>query len=519
MGKHHHSRREILSRISVLGSGTLLTSAVNPGWGQTSPRGALRARIRDGATNQPTSAKVRIVHSSTGAEFWPESCIKTMPRKPKPGGRRYFYAVGEFEAALPPGDYQVEIVRGIAHDAVRRQVRVAAGATLDLELSIPVLRDMHAAGWYSGNTHTHYQLEMDEDPDDHLRVVPPAEALDLSVLSYLIRQDLKYISNKYPIGRLPEFSKNGTLIDMGEEARNNKGPYDFGYGHVLFLNIPRLVEPVSTGLLSPIPNAPDFPTISMLCDDAKSLGGTTIWCHNGQGMELPVAAALGSVDAFNVGDAEPGEYSRYYQFLNCGFRMPIATGTDWYIYDHNRVFVQTGGAFTYESWLAGLRAGRSFITSGPLLQFEVNRQGPGGEVTGPARLKIRAGATSRLPFDRLEIVHDGEVVASAPSSSGRDASIETELPFETPGWIAARVSSDFVTHGGYRIFAHTNPVWLKGAGRPARQRDAARAFVNELTESIAYIAKLYRFRSQADSAIALGRFEKGLRYYQQLAAG
>jgi hypothetical protein len=28
----------------------------------------------------------------------------------------------------------------------------------------------------------------------------------------------------------------------------------------------------------------------MLCEQAKKIGGTTIWCHNGNGMELPVAA-------------------------------------------------------------------------------------------------------------------------------------------------------------------------------------------------------------------------------------
>ena len=97
-------------------------------------------------------------------------------------------------------------------------------------------------------------------------------------------------------------------MDMGEEARNNKTFAGIGYGHCLFLNIPRLVEPVSTGLLSATRKAADFPTLSMLCQEAKRIGGTTVWCHNGAGMEMPVAAALGHIDAYNVADgleAEP----------------------------------------------------------------------------------------------------------------------------------------------------------------------------------------------------------------------
>jgi hypothetical protein len=291
-----------------------------------------------------------------------------------------------------------------------------------------------------------------------------------------------------------------------------------GYGHVLFLNIPRLVEPVSTGLLARDPKAPDFPTISMLCHEAKRLGGTTIWCHNGRGMELPVATALGVMDAFNVGDSQEGEYGRYYQFLNCGFRLPVSTGTDWWIYDHNRVFVRIEGAFGYESWLKGLRAGRTFITNGPLVEFTVNGRGPGAEVAVGKPVRVVARAVSRLPFDRLEVVRDGEVVAEAVASGGREASLETELPVLGSGWLAARIAARATTHGGYTVFAHTGPVYLRGKGPPRRRTEAATGFVRELDQSMEFIRKNYRFAREADLAVAIGRFQQGQRYYRKLAS-
>lgn len=519
MGHHHLSRREVLNSIAVAGQGTLLAPLIPSSRAQPTPTGVIRGRLLDASTNAPTSAKIRVTDAATGAEFWPEKAIRTMPLKPRrPGGHSYFYTVAGFEIALPAGRYHLEIVRGLAHAAVRRDITITPGNTVAFDAYIPVLRDLHSAGWYSGNTHTHYHLQMNEDPDDHLRVVPPAEALDVHVISYLIRKDLPYLSNKYPIGRLPEFSRHGTLVDMGEEARNNTPANRFGYGHVLFLDIPRLIEPVSTGILHPEPGFPDFPTISMLTEQAKRLGGTTIWCHNGGGMELPVAAALGCVDVYNVADDFEGEYSRYYQFLNCGYRLPISTGTDWFIYDHNRVYVHLDGPFTYDTWLAGLRAGRTFVTNGPLLDFKVNGLLPGSAIRGPGRVTITAEVLSRLPFERLEIVHDGDVIAAETTRDGFHATLHADIPFVSPGWVAARASGAGLTHGGFPVFAHSGPVYLEAPGRPRLQREAARRFASELGESIGFIGKTYSFRSQSDAAIAIGRFEEGQRHYRRIAA-
>src|SRR5262249_10074972 len=372
-------------------------------------------------------------------------------------------------------------------------------------LNCPDPQDLHSSGWYSANTHTHYHPEIDEDPDDRLRMVPPAEALDVSVISYLIRNESPYVTNRYPIGRLPQFSRDGTLMDMGEEARNNRGFVDFGYGHCLFLNIPRAIEPVSTGLLSRDGKAPDFPTLSMLCEEARRTGGTTVWCHNGGGMETPVAVAHGAVDAYNLGDGKDADYDRYYRFLNCGFRIPASSGTDWWIYDHNRVFVQVEGNFTYDSWIAGLRAGRTFISNGPLVEFTVDDKGPGSEIQASERLRVKARAISRLPFDRLQIVRDGVIVAEQAAVNRREASLEREIPVEQGGWIAARIESSAKTHALTGVFAHTSPVYYRVQGAPFRRAEAAGAFIDEIEESMRFIRKSYKFASEADKSAALRR--------------
>ena len=514
----HRSRREILQSISILGSGSLLLPlrVLNGALLDDRPRGIIRGVLRDGASGKPVAAKMRV--SNSGEAFMPAPAIKTMPQRTRGSVKHYFYARGSYEIAVPPGRYDIEVVRGICHEAVSSAVEVGAGLTREADFTIPALWDLGTSGWYSGNTHTHYHLELDEDPDERLRLVPPAEALDVSVISYLIRNESPYITNRYPIGRLPQFSQHGTLIDMGEEARNNSTPWGTGYGHCLFLNIPRLVEPVSTGVLSRDGKAPDFPTLSMLCAEARRIGGTTVWCHNGGGMEMPTAVALGHVDAFNLADGNEADYARYYQLLNCGFRLPASSGTDWWIYDHNRVFVQVEGSFNYDSWIAGLRAGRTFVSNGPLLSLTVNGKGPGSVLEGPERLTVVARALSRLPFDRLEIVRDGIVVAEALAHNQREARLQEEIPVERGGWLAARIRSEARTHAGYTVFAHSSPVYYTLKGTLARRAEAAGSFVDDIEQSIRFIRKNYRFASEADKALAMGRFEEGRAFYAKLVA-
>jgi hypothetical protein len=527
MGYRHVSRREVLKSIQVLTAGSLLLPArvLFGGRPDTRTPGVIRGSLIDGATGKPIAAKIRVTELTSGEPYFPAGSIKTMPQRSPAGVKHYFYAKNSYEIAVPPGRYKVEVVRGIEHEAAVEFAEVGSGITHVVNVTIPVLLDTHSQGWYSGNTHTHYQLEMDEDPDDSLRIVPPAEALDVSVISYLIRNDLTYITNKYPVGRLPDFSRDGTLMDMGEEARNNRTSGDgaipnsaIGYGHCLFLNIPRLVEPVSTGLLSGDGKAPDFPTLSMLCAEAQKIGGTTVWCHNGSGMEMPIAVALGLVNAYNVADGSDADYANYYRILNCGIRLGASTGTDWWIYDHNRVFVKTEGVFTYDSWIEGLRAGRTFVSNGPLLELTVNEKGPGHSFETSGMLRISARAVSRVPFERLEVVCNGVVVAEQSAIDQREAKLEREIVTQQSGWVAARVSGATKTRAEYGVFAHTSPVYYKIPGISSRQAGAAGEFVDQIEASMRFVRKNYRFTSQADKALAIGRFEQGRRFYANLVS-
>jgi len=235
------------------------------------------------------------------------------------------------------------------------------------------------------------------------------------------------------------------------------------------------------------------------------------------GMETPVAVGLGLLNAYNIADGMEADYDRYYRFLNCGFKMPVSSGTDWWITDHNRVFVQVQGKFTYDTWIAGLRAGRTFVSNGPLLEFRVNGKEPGASIETSGILRVSATAVSRLPFERLQIVYNGEVIAEHSARNRRDAKLDEEIVVSRGGWLAARVSGGGQTHAGSTVFAHTSPVYVRVPGTPHRKAEVAGSFVDEIEESMQFIRKNYRFAKDADRALALGRFDEGRQVFGKVA--
>jgi hypothetical protein len=94
----------------------------------------------------------------------------------------------------------------------------------------------------------------------------------------------------------------------------------------------------------------------------------------------------------------------------------------------------------------------------------VNGRHPGETLTNldPSKpLRVEAEAISRLPFDRLEIIQDGAVVAESSAREGRETQLQQEIGVKRSGWIAARVHSSTKTHAQTNVFAHTSPIYLR----------------------------------------------------------
>ena len=170
-------------------------------------------------------------------------------------------------------------------------------------------------------------------------------------------------------------------------------------------------------------------------------------------------------------------FLHYYRYLNAGFRLPIAGGTDKMSNDvpiglaRTYVRIDADDGFSFDSWCAALRAGRSYMSSGPLLSLWVDGTGIGDTVRLPERgatVAVHAAATSIFPMFRLELVHSGRVIARSDSPSGaHELTVDEDVKIDRPGWICARVGGGGPEHltrhrDEWRraIMAHTSPVYV-----------------------------------------------------------
>jgi hypothetical protein len=176
----------------------------------------------------------------------------------------------------------------------------------------------------------------------------------------------------------------------------------------------------------------------------------------------------------------------------------------------------------------------------------VNGRSPGDQIEVTQKkflLQIRASAQSQLPYDRLEIVVNGTVVAdSSPSGSRHRAVINLEYPVRDSCWIAARVLEDSGTyrakqvnlreihqdrgtlHGDYygtrrpeTVFAHTSPVYVLLDGAPIRSEEDAQYYVRYLESAIAWLDKEGNFARPSDKTATLEAFRTGQRLYRRRA--
>ena len=353
----------------------------------------------------------------------------------------------------------------------------------------------------AGNTHLHLMNLTAEDAEEYLKQLPAVDRLKILFISYLERfkDDATYITNRYPVGDVKQFTATGVLVNNGEEHRHNFESHGQGYGHVMFLNIKELVKPVSLGP-GITGSGNDDRALRPGIEEARKQGGTIIWCHNANGFEDIPHLLAGRVDALNVFDgSRTGTYEEaYYRYLNIGLRLPISTGTDWFLYDFARVYAKVPGELTIPKWLDAVKAGRCQATNSPLLTLTVDGKDIGGvlELAAGKSVRVEATATGRHDFTKLQLVRNGRVIESADTKVKDGvwtAKISLEARVDEPAWFAARIDSPTKNELDRQLYAHTSPIYVDVGGKRVFDIEAARALQKLMEDARTDIQKLGKF--------------------------
>ncbi len=486
-------------------------AVAGPPAGEAAPETLGRLILRPvDASGTPSAANVRITSLETA------SPIELSELYSRPNG---WHAQAEARLlTVRAGRYRVEAFRGIDTELAEAVVEISAGSE-PVELVLPLVHLQQQTRWLEGNTHLHLGDVSLERAKDYLQVVGATDGLDFVWVSHLTRTgaDHRYASNLLDVRTTHALDTEQTRFGWGQEHRHNFPPNLNGYGHALLLEIPETIEPVSLGRVLAAAATDGVPLRGVMAR-ARTLGGTVLWAHNDVGFEDIPSWLGGFVDVQNVwdGGSPLGLEGSVYRYLDIGLDVPLSSGTDWWVRSLSRVRVDGNGSATRASFLAALRAGRSTVTTGPLLDLRVDGAGPGQSVALAAAgtVRVQAEALSRVRFEALELLRDGRVIArrEPEAVAGHwEAHIDERVAVAGSAWMAVRVPLGALpTEFGGPLLAHSSAVEIEVAGARRFDPVVARGLVLEMDWNRREILRRGVFADEEETATVVGLYDEAI---------
>ena len=444
---------------------SLAIRVIDGGTGQTVP---VRVRLQDATGMTPRVSGALAV--SENALPIPKQAIAVMWGQDdraqgyalQPDGA--FYVDGGFDAQVPPGTYTLTVSKGFEYLQQSIPLDITAPRGLIRAVTLDRWIDMPARGWYSADDHIHLR----RSPGDDAAIARWLAAEDVHVGNLLQMGDFwaTYFP-QYAFGPEGRHWEIGRVISPGQEE-----PRTPEVGHTISLGASQFVRFRS-----------DYYSFDRVFDRVHELGGVTGFAHQGlsfhgyRGMVLNTLRGKNDfleVAQFCVPEG-PLALDHYYMFLDLGIRLAALAGSDFpwcgrgpeyglpgpplAQIGNARFYTYIGGPLSFESWFAALKAGRTFVTTGPMVFLTVDGRMPGDtlDVARGTRVRIRAealGHPTQVPLTSLEIIGHGRVLARADGRSAARLATELELPVEHGLWIAARAQA------GTAQAAHTTPIYV-----------------------------------------------------------
>ena len=445
-----------------------------------------------------------------------------------------------FEAKLPSGTYEWTIEHGKEYFTLSETVVVGDDS---VELRLPLKRwvNMAKRRWYSGDTHVHRTLE--DLPNTML-----AENLNVAFpLTYWVTQAFTTpISGDKTTHSAPPdalISVDDThviwprnteweIFSIGSKRHTLGAVFALGHQEPFELGVPTVkevaLEARRQGALLDL-DKHDWPWSMTLPPtmgiQLYELANNHMWrtkfaftnwsSPTPKYMRPPLNAQSG-----NEREWIQFTLANYYALLNCGVNMVPTAGTASGVHPvplgFGRVYVEQPDGFSYENWISGLKSGRSFVTTGPMVFTTLNDKPPGQlfQSKGLFPAAIKGEILSEHPLSFAEIISNGEPIRTIMGRNQKTGSgayrteFQTDLPVSQSGWFAVRAWED--RPGGRVRFAHTSPWHIQIQGQPLLPSFEERKYLIDRVN-------LEIERSKALLPIkALKEYEEARKFYESL---
>lgn len=393
-----------------------------------------------------------------------------------------FYVNARYEAEVPVGQYRLVVSKGPEYRILQRTIEVKPdGATVEARLAR--WDNLAARGWFSGDDHIHYTRE-DESDDRTLMMMSKAEGLNVSNILQMGNVANAHF-RPYSWEIVVDPNDPQYVLAPGQEDPRT------GYrGHTIGLHLREAVRDPENYLL-----------YDLAFRRIRAQGGLTGYAHAGwqnpvilaarRGLALDVPEGL--IDFVEVLQGGSANLQTWFNFLNLGFKLTPSAGTDFPAVDQRpgavRNYVKIEGEFTAQSWFDAFKAGHTFVTNGPMLEFAINDHDMGAEVRLAPGASLKIKARARLnpdldQLDRIELIEQGQVVKEIAAKEGsQDLSLECEIQASHGTWFVLQARGKRGGTGA-RTVAVTAPIYVHVDNQGFWKKEAVPAIVSLLKQDL-----------------------------------
>ncbi len=542
------------------------------------PMGTLSGRIVDDATGLPRAGRLYILAERDQAAHFARSAtaggraVRYDIKRGASSEQHTSLSAHPFIATLPVGRYQVIVERGKEYHPLRIQVQIEPDVRTEVKLPLKRWVDMGYLGWWSGDLHLH------REPAD-LPVAMLAEDLNVAMpLTSWVRESgrVPRLATGLERGAGPGVGA-GAAADPNVKPRAEsaaEAAREMARRTLITVDPTHVIWPINTeyeifttggrqhtqGAVFVLNHKSELgrgvPPTAPVAAEARRQGALLDMDKHNWPWSMMIAPVM-QVDLFELTNnhlwrapfhfnewyaQDPPEwmnlerdgkglsergwidfgFQTYYALLNCGLPLRPSAGTASGVHPvppgFGRVYVKIDGPFSYEKWIEGLTAGRSFATTGPMLMARFNGREAGEifESRSPEGfdLRVTGRSLSAGKLQSLEIIVNGRVekrlepANQAMPGGAIGSDFDQTIRIKSSGWVAVRCV-EAAADGRVR-FAHTGPAHVRGA-EPIRARKEQVEYLIRCVER-----ELARNRGVLDAA-SLGEYEQALKFYREKA--
>ncbi len=415
---------------------------------------------------------------------------------------------GNFTIQLPVGEWRIAVDRGLEYIPMVREFKVIDEDPFMLSIDLKRWINLPDKGWWSGDVHVHHPTL-----NDHHRkfLLSYARACDLHLVNVLEMGHHQGTDFKQE-GFGEEFRVHDDdywLVSGQEEPRST-------FGHIIGLNTTRLARDLETY---------DFYDLAFkrIHKQRGALVGFAHFSWNGCDLPrgFPWYVTTEGIDFIELLQFSKINTIDYYDYLNLGFKLTAAAGSDtpWgSTIGEVRTYVHTGPTLDIDAWFENLREGHTFVSNGPVLEFTVDNQLPGTELSRKSgdKVRIKAQVLSHpsigVPKALTLVGNEGVIKEIANSGKASSLTFELEWEIHQSQWLVLSTVCD------NNALAHTTPVYVKVDGRPTWCPVRGPAVIRKQLESIARIAGEFTPAGNVRAQGIQQRLTRAQAYYRKLLA-